>query len=163
MPPLSSKLPPELTVSIGGKRRPRVDRAREIFSTGTKALHKIALAVAEEFEVSLDVAKMDIASMIREMAIEQMELRPHQKTVALANCETVFHAAMAAGKLAQAVRALELHARIAGILQVEVQQAPEQPKLDFGRISAEQRAQFRQTLEQVGEAQLASTRTEAQA
>lgn len=140
-----------------------MDRAREIFATGTKSLNKIALTLVEEFEISLDVAKMDIASMIREMASEQMELRPHQKTVALANCETVFHAAMASGKLAQAVRALELHARIAGILQPQEQIAPERPKLDFAALSPVEREQFRGQLDRVAQAQIAAVRTEAQA
>jgi beta-glucosidase/6-phospho-beta-glucosidase/beta-galactosidase len=162
VPKRSPKLPPEFDVSIGGKRRPRVNRAREIFAQGTKTFHKIAIMLAEEFECSLDVARMDIASMIREMAHEQMELRPHQKTIALANFEAAFHGAMAAGKFSAAIRAMELHAKISGVLALE-ETKPEQPKLDFGRISAEQRAQFRETLQLVGEAQIAAARTEAQA
>lgn len=160
MPPRPANLAPGFAVAIGGKRRPRVDRAREIFSTGTKSLNAIRKMLMEEFVISDGVAKMDVQDMIREMAAEQMELRPHQKTVALANCEAVFHAAMQAGKLAQAVRALELHAKIAGILQVEAQPAPEKPKLDFNALSPEERTQFRGQLDRVAQAQIAAARSE---
>ena len=137
-----------------------MDKARELFATGTKSLKAIRDVLMVEFGISLAVAKDDIADMIREMAREQIELRPHQKTIALANCEAVFHAAMQAGKLAQAVRALELHARIAGILQVETQPAPERPKLDFNALSPEERSQFRGQLDRVAQAQIAAARSE---
>lgn len=162
VPPRSPKSARELLneVSVGSKRRPRVDRARELFAAGTKSFSEIRKTLVQEFGVSLEVTKDDVADMIREMAREQIELRPHQKTIALANCEAVFHAAMQAGKLAQAVRALELHAKIAGILQVEATPPAERPKLDFDRVPAEQRAQFRQTLEIAGSAQIAAVRAE---
>lgn len=160
VPPRSNKLDSSFAVAVGGKRRPRVDKARELFASGTKSLKAIRDALIAEFGIGDGVAKMDVADMVREMAAEQMELRPHQKTLALANCEAVFHAAMQAGKLAQAVRALELHAKIAGILQVEAQPAPEKPKLDFNALSPEERTQFRGQLDRVAQAQIAAVRSE---
>lgn len=163
MPPRSPKLPREqFAVTVGGKRRPRVDKARELFATATKSLVDIKRKLVEEFGISMDVADMDVADMIREMAAEQFELRPHYRSMAIANCEAVFHAAMRDGKISAAVRALELHAKITGILQQESAQ-PERPRLDLSVLSSEERAQFREQLDRVSQAQLAAGRPGAQA
>lgn len=163
MPPRSPKLPREqFAVTVGGKRRPRVDKARELFATATKSLVDIKRKLVEEFGISMDVADMDVADMIREMAAEQFELRPHYRSMAIANCEAVFHAAMRDGKISAAVRALELHAKITGILAQEPAQ-PERPRLDLSALSSEERAQFRDQLERVSQAQLDAARPKAQA
>lgn len=92
--------------------------------------------------------------MIREMAAEQFELRPHYKTLAIARCESVYEAAMRDGKYAAALRALELHAKITGVLEAQPADGQQRPQLDFSRLTPEQRLQFRAHLDLVAQAQL---------
>jgi hypothetical protein len=116
----------------------------------------------QEFEIGNGVAKMDVSDMIREMAAEQFELRPHFRTIAIANCETCFNLAIAQGKIGPALRALELHAKITGVLEAQTAE-PAKPRVDLSVLGANERAQFRESLARVGQAQLAQARAEAQA
>jgi hypothetical protein len=133
-----------------------------MFASGTKGLLAIRRALMEEFSIGEDAAKDDVSAMIREMSNEQAELRPHYRAISIANCEAAFHQAMQDRKTSAAVRALELHAKITGILAQEPVQ-PERPRLDLSVLSSEERAQFRDQLDRVSQAQLDAARPKAQA
>lgn len=158
MPPLSSKLPPDLRVAIGGKRRPRVDRAHELFARCTTSLSEIKRIIASEFNVSPDSAKDDVIDMLHELQATRYEQRPFEKTIALSNLEAVMLEAMRDRKFSAAVRAMELHAKITGVLQAQEQGETAKPRLDFSLLPAERREAFRQDLDTIAQGQIAAAR-----